>query len=279
MNERTKKIVFLLLFVLFFVCVFFFIKEINYLFTREKDGWRNFFNPVFELPDNLPSGDSAFIPTSVKGKQYWKLHYCISYSDDDRLSEWVAYELKVSELIKSASRDNKRFEQDKKVVNGVRHNEYRNSGYDRGHLVPAADMVFSEEAMTESFLMSNVAPQLPSFNRGIWSELEREVRRWTRDKGALYVVTGCCWDEASDRMQRTAIPVPNYYYKALFDTNKKSRGMIVFLLPHGDLRNSVFDYVITVDSLERLTLVDFFHQLPDDIENELESQVLTRLWK
>ena len=277
MNERTKKIVFLLLFVLLFVCVFFFIKEGNRLLTKGYN--LNFFSFEFELPDNLPSGDSAFVPTSVKGKLYWKSHYSISYSDSDRLSEWVAYELTCSELEKSAGRDGKRFEQDKTVTNGVRHYEYKNSGYDRGHLAPAADMAFSEEAMTQSFLMSNIAPQLPSFNRGIWSKLENQVRGYVRDKGALYIVTGCCWDEASRRIGETEIPVPAYYYKVLFDTNTKSSGMIVFLFPHGELRNSIFDYVVTVDSLESLTSVDFFHQLPDNLESELESQVRTRLWK
>ena len=276
MNERAKKIVFIFLFVLFVVCIFLFIRE----GSRFIGKWSLFsIETEFELPDNLPSGDSAFLPTSVKGKQYRQSHYIFSYAESDRLSEWVAYELTDSELVKAVTRDNKKFAQDKKLPNGVRHYEYRNSGYDRGHLAPAADMAFSEVAMTESFLMSNIAPQLPVFNRGIWSELENKARHWVRNSGKLYVVTGCCWDEASERMRETAIPIPDYYYKALFDTNKESRGMIVFLLPHGDIRRTVFDYAITVDSLERLTAIDFFRQLPDSLEDELESQLRTRLWK
>ena len=270
MNKRLKNIVFFLLFVLLFVCLFFFVKESSRLFTTR----------VFELPGNLPTGDSAFLPTSAKGDLYRKKHYFISYSAPDRLSEWVAYELHSTELIKAASRDNKRFKQDTSMPGGVKYNEYTNSGYDRGHLVPAADMAFSDEAMTESFLMSNVAPQLPSFNRGIWNTLESKVRDWARGGEALYVITGSCWDSTSVSLKETGIPVPGYFYKVIFDTNRKSRGMIVFLMPHSDgLRNSLFDYVITVDSLEVLTGIDFFRQLPDNFENELESQVRARLWK
>ena len=270
MNKHLKNIVFFLLFVLLFVCLFFFVRESSRLFTTR----------IFELPANLPVGDSAFLPTSAKGNLHRKKHYFISYSEPDRLSEWVAYELHSGELIKEASRDGKRFEQDTTIQGGVRYSEYTKSGYDRGHLAPAADMAFSDEAMTESFLMSNVAPQLPSFNRGIWNKLEGKVRDWASTGEALYVVTGSCWDSTSAGLKETGIPVPGYFYKVIFDTNRKSRGMVVFLIPHNDApRNSLFDYVITVDSLEVLTGIDFFGQLPDSLENELESQVRVRLWK
>jgi len=181
-------------------------------------------------------------------------------------------------LIKTTDRSGRRFEKDATVKNGVQSYEYKNSGYDRGHLAPAADMSFSEEAMNESFLMSNIAPQLPAFNRGIWSVLENQVRNWVRYNGALYVVTGSIWDERSKRIAKQSIPVPGYYYKILFDTNKSSKGMIVFLIPNSDVRNSIFDYVITVDSLERLTAIDFFPQLPDSLENTLEAVVRKGLW-
>ena len=232
----------------------------------------------FELPEDLPAGDTAYIPFYPENELHRRLHYVFSYSEKERLANWVAYELTPDELVRTTKRSG-RFVKDKAIKNGVHSDEYKHSGYDRGHLAPAADMAFSEEAMKESFLMSNVAPQLPYFNRGIWNSLENQVRSWVSSDGAIYVVTGGVWNDRSNRLAEHSIPIPDYYYKVLFDTNRSSKGMIVFLIPHSDTRHSIFDYVITVDSLEKVTAIDFFPQLPDSLEEALESEVRKSLWR
>lgn len=231
-----------------------------------------------ELPEGLPKGDTAYLPTTQKGSLQYRKHYTLSYAGEDRLTEWVAYELTRSELIKKVERSGK-FRKDPNLKNCVTAKDYKGSGYDRGHLAPAGDMTFSEQAMEESFFMSNMAPQVPAFNRGIWKKTEEQIREWVKNEGTLYVVTGSLWTETSERMAACKIPIPDYFYKTVFDMQTPSKGMITFCIPNKALRGSPFDYVITVDSLEKLTGIDFFSQLPDTIEEALEKEVKKQLWR
>ncbi|MDZ7792136.1 MAG: DNA/RNA non-specific endonuclease [Spirochaetia bacterium] len=116
--------------------------------------------------------------------------YTLSYSEEHEQAEWVAYKLTIEELQGDVERTDN-FREDKKVdTETASLSDYRGSGYDRGHLAPAADFSWSEEAMSDTFYLSNMSPQKPGFNRGIWRSLESQVREWAiRDK-ALLVVTG-----------------------------------------------------------------------------------------
>ena len=105
-------------------------------------------------------------------------------------AEWVSYTLTQEKLIKNARRTNK-FTEDKNISTGsAKLSDYKTSGYDRGHLAPAADMAWSEQSENESFLMSNMTPQVPQFNRGIWKNLEAQVRKYAQNLDFLIVATG-----------------------------------------------------------------------------------------
>ena len=273
MKKKKRKIYRLLFPLLCFAILYWWYycqgNKINDLFSFEQK---------IELPEGLPKGDTAYLPTTRKGRLQHRTHYALSYVEKDRLTEWVAYELTPTELVKNVKRSGK-FRKDPDLKNSVAENDYKRSGYDRGHLAPAGDMVFSKQAMNESFFMSNIAPQVPAFNRGIWKEIEEQVREWVKKEGTLYIVTGSLWTEASEKMTTCEIPVPDYYYKALFDEETPSKGMIAFCVPNKTLNDSPFDYVITIDSLENLTGIDFFSQLPDTIEEPLEKEVKKQLWR
>jgi len=116
--------------------------------------------------------------------------YTLSYNEKHEQAKWVAYELTAEETQKGVTRTND-FRSDNAVKTGsVTNADYQGSGYDRGHMAPAADMSWSVQSMEESFFYSNMSPQVPGFNRGIWKKLEERVRQWAVENKDIYVVTG-----------------------------------------------------------------------------------------
>lgn len=114
------------------------------------------------------------------------------YSEEHELAEWVAYQLSDSEVEAEGIRIGK-FREDTKVPTGSSHpDDYKDVGrkFHKGHLAPAADMEWSEEAMGDSFFMTNITPQRPGFNTGVWKRLENRVRKWTHANDEVYVVAG-----------------------------------------------------------------------------------------
>jgi endonuclease G len=123
------------------------------------------------------------------------------------------------------------FKADKQVNQGSASlADYKKSGFDRGHLVPAADMSFNTTAMKESFLMSNMAPQRASFNRGIWKQLESKVRNWTITYDSLVVISGCLTNEIDTTIGINTVAVPASFYKIIYDVN--TMNAIAFVIPN-----------------------------------------------
>jgi len=116
--------------------------------------------------------------------------YTVSYNLTYHVADWVAYELTAEETVAVVQRNNHFIPDPLLTSCTISNADYKNSGYDRGHLAPAADMCYSYQTMVESFYLSNISPQTPSFNRGIWEKLEQQVRQWAIDDKAVYVVTG-----------------------------------------------------------------------------------------
>jgi endonuclease G len=153
--------------------------------------------------------------------------------------------------------------------------DYRKSGYDRGHLCPAAAMKINQQAMDETFYLSNMSPQQPQFNRGKWKQLEAQVRKWTLKEDTLHVVTGPILTDSLTTIGANKVSVPAYYYKVIYCPNDVPK-MIAFIMPNTKLLQPISAYAVTVDEVELKTGVDFFSALPDAIENELEAKVI--LW-
>ena len=110
--------------------------------------------------------------------------------------------------------------------------DYKGSGYDRGHLAPAGDMKWSTTAMSESFYMSNMSPQEPSFNRGIWNRLESQVRRWAIDNGSVYIATGGVLTDGLKTLGSNSVSVPQYYFKVILDYQEPDIKGIGFIIPN-----------------------------------------------
>lgn len=206
--------------------------------------------------------------------------YTVSYNSDYRIANWVAYELTAEEAkSKKAERSNK-FVSDPDVKGATATNEdYTRTGYDRGHLAPAGDMKWSTKAMRESFYLSNICPQEPDLNRGIWKELEEQCRLWAMDNGSLLIVTGPVITENMKRLGKNQVAVPKSFYKVLcYNTGGNYTG-IAFLFDNKDYKKrSLSSMAIPIDSIEEVTGIDFFPTLPDDIEKEMETSIDFSNW-
>ncbi len=155
---------------------------------------------------------------------------------------------------------------------------YTKTGYDRGHLASAADMAYSVETMTNSFFMSNISPQIPGCNRGIWKRLEKQVRMWAIKEQKLCVITGPIFQPRAQTLGKTDIPIPAAFYKVILDMTPPMK-MIGFIVPNETTKRRLHSFVVTVDEVEKITGYDFFRELPDEIENKLESNCNFMDWE
>lgn len=200
--------------------------------------------------------------------------YTLRFRDEYKQPDWVAYPLLPEEINGDTDREGSSFRPDPAVPTGsALPADYTRSGYDRGHLAPAGDFKFSRRMMQETFYMSNISPQAPQFNRGIWKELEELTRRWALRDNGLYVVTGPVLKPGLSTIGRTnEVSVPGKFYKVILYCNKPEMRMIGFLLDNEASDSSLKQFVVPVDQIEQLTGIDFFPKMPDTLERALESK-------
>lgn len=200
--------------------------------------------------------------------------YTLCYVDQYKDASWVAYPLLSYETSGDADRKNEQFKPDPEVANGTAlPSDYTRSGYDRGHLAPAGDFKFSQRMMKETFYMSNITPQVPEFNRGIWGDLEAQVRTWARRDNGLYVVTGPVLKPGLPTMGKTnEITVPAQFYKVILYCNKPNIRMIGFLLNNEGSSNQLQSFVVPVSRIEQATGLTFFPKIPADLQQQLKTK-------
>lgn len=223
--------------------------------------------------------ESLEIPT-LNSKEEIICHagYCLSYDYNYKLAKWIAYELTLEETQGTFARNDK-FKPDPLITrNSAQLADYKKSGYDRGHLAPAADMKWSEQAMEESFYLSNMCPQDKSFNRGIWKKLEEQVRDWAIQNKRIYIVTGPVLEQGLPTIGANQIPIPKYCYKVLLDYTQPEIKAIGFIVPNQGSQNPLSTFAVSIDKVEQITHIDFFPKLPDDIENKVEQSNCPSCW-
>lgn len=205
--------------------------------------------------------------------------YLLSHSSEYKIPMWVAYHLK-SALLDNKIKRSGQFRPDPDLPKGERAElkDYENSGFDRGHMMPAADAKRSKKAMNETFLLSNMAPQVGiGFNRGIWEELENKVRQWAEEQGEIYVYVGPIFAFKNKKtIGPNHVAVPSHFFKVVFDPNKMEA--IAFVFPNVKLeRGTIPYYIVSIDYIEQLTGLDFLAPLGDDVENKIEA-VRSEMW-
>jgi len=198
--------------------------------------------------------------------------YSLSYNEKHEQADWVAYSLNLNKLNAVVKRKD-RFKADPFVITGSAEvSDYTRSGFDKGHLAPSADMCYSEITMLESFYMSNMSPQNPGFNRGIWKNLEEEVRNWGEKFKEIFIVTGPVLLESLKTIGKNKVSIPDFYYKVILDTVSKTKKGIGFIMPNKSLKYPISNFCVPIDSVEKVTGIDFFPNLPDSLENLIESK-------
>ncbi|NOQ76806.1 MAG: DNA/RNA non-specific endonuclease [Methylococcaceae bacterium] len=211
--------------------------------------------------------------------------FMLGYSDLRGNPLWVSYKINsVNPKAKRLSRP-QRFSKDWRTVNPVNHQDYLHSGYDRGHMAPnyAISRLYGKQAQLDTFLMSNISPQKPKLNQKLWQRLERvEINYFTQLGKDLWVYTGPIFDSKIQRLKNAwNVEIPDAFYKiyALPATTGKPK-LLAFLIPQQVKGNEPLTrFLTTVDEIERLTGLDFFTDLPDKLENKLESKINSAQWK
>lgn len=229
----------------------------------------------------IPLGKDLETPISLVPLQEQIIRhsgYTVSYNKDLKIPNWVSYELTREETKGKEKRGN-RFIADPLVTGPIATNaDYTRSGYDKGHMAPAADMKWSPEAMKESFYFSNMCPQHPQLNRRGWKNLEEKIRNWAIADSAIIIICGPIIEKQPKTIGKNKVAVPQRFFKVVLSPFAKPIRAIGFLFNNEQAVEPLSLYVVTVDSIESLTNMDFFAPLPDEIENKIEANANYSLW-
>ena len=197
--------------------------------------------------------------------------YSLSYSEKAEQAEWVSYKLTSANFSQNIERTND-FREDLLVNQGSASlDDYRASGYDRGHLAPAGSMKMNEASMSESFFMSNMSPQSASFNRGVWKRLEGKVRYWSENNDSILVVSGPILDNPISTIGTNKVYVPRAFYKVLIGFKGQKVMGIGFLIPHEKSDQSLYSFATSIDAIEELTGIDFYCKIDASIQLIVEA--------
>jgi endonuclease G len=231
--------------------------------------------------DNF-SIENVEIPAKITGRQeqiITHIGYTVSYNSDWKIPNWVAYELTKEEAEGATSRG-KNFIPDPEVsyVESATTDDYKNSGWDRGHMAPAADMKWSEQAMKESFYLSNICPQNKNLNSGIWKNLEEQVRGLAEEKGNIYIVCGPIVSKQPKTIGYNNVAIPDAFFKVLLQNDNGDWSAIAFMFANESGRKPLSTYAMSVEEMQIITGIDFFPALPNSIEEKVESQVDFTKW-
>lgn len=228
---------------------------------------------------DLVFGQDRMEVPAIKPREQIVSHkfYTLSYIEGYELASWVAYELTSEEA--SATMDYKvKYHEDPMISTGsATLKDYKKSGFILAQLAPVEDMMFSEEAVEESFYLSNIVPQKPAFSKYTWKKLNDLVRSWAKASGSLYIVSGPVLADAPfPTFGPDKVSIPSRFFKVVLDMkNQKGMG---FVLKNNITTGSLKSYAMSIDMVEQITGIDFFPSLPDDQEKNIESKFDTSAW-
>lgn len=237
-----------------------------------KDPYRHCNTPADSLM-------AVSLPHNTKSKIIEYPGFTVSFNPDYRIANYVAWELTADETDGENQRTNK-FKKDPDVKHCPTPDDYRNSGYDRGHLAPAADFKWNAEAMQATHYMTNICPQDKELNRGAWNTVEKNCRNWARRDSAIIIIAGPVIDDnIHTYIGENHVAVPNQFFKVVLAPYSNPPRAIAFLMDNSYIKGGAQTTVTTIDEIERITGFDFFSVLPDDIEDKIESESHYQQWQ
>lgn len=239
-----------------------------------------------QQPDTTPEASPATTIADLELPKYdddatvlRRAGYTTEYDAANKIPRWVAWCLTSNHVTGPYKRAGQKFMEDEDVPEPrATHFDYIQSGYDRGHMCPSGDCKWSELAQEQSFLLTNICPQNPNLNRGDWNELEQQCRAWAEKYGAVYIVCGpVLMNSRHKRIGKNKVTVPEAFFKVVLRMEPEPCA-IGFIYRNTDGDRPKDSYVNSVDQVERITKLDFFHNLPDEIENEIEKTADIQQW-
>lgn len=218
-------------------------------------------------------GTPSFVDSSAIVKHNG---FTLEYSEQHEQARWVAYMLTAERVNGPIARaDN--FRADPLVATGSAElTDYKNSGYDRGHLFPAGDAKYDAVVMDECFYLSNMSPQNNAFNGGVWERLESQVRKWSLQYDTLYIATAGILTDGLPAIGSNKVSVPLFFYKVIY--SPKMQSGIGFIIKNEESSKDLATFALSIDSVESMTSIDFFRELPDNIENVIEKEFDKKVW-
>ncbi len=256
MNKKTKLILVLLILPIWY--------SYEYFYAREQMSLLG-----------VPKADSFDIFVRVLRND----GFMLGYSEFKKNPLWVTYKINQTSPDTKSQKRPRNFETDRRTFSMVSHQDYTHSGFDRGHLAPNSviSKVHGREAQLDTFLMTNISPQKASFNRSIWKKLETVARKHLVSlNSSIWVITGPIFskDREVEYLKNSFVVVPDAFYKIFAMQKNNKLYMLGFVIPQiAPKRDSLKNYIVSIDEIEKVTGLNFFHKLDDNLENRTEAKI------
>ena len=243
---------------------------------------------VYEYDEEAPSGSVFFAgapkrtgdvqPADIKVLD--RGEFAVGWSPSLRRPVWCAYHVTPDVLYQSGQRPG--FAKDKEAANSPSPGDYTHSGYDRGHMVPnhAIESRYGTDDQKKTFLMSNIAPQTPALNQGVWRNVEHRIADfWPAKYGEIWVIVGTIPNRRGETLSGTDIEIPGRFYQVIVaQEGMDVRALAVVFDQHVPWREWAARNIVSIDELEEEAGLDFLPDLPTFIQNPLEAETPARLW-
>ena len=241
-----------------------------------------FTSPAFADPIEECKEFTTFGVPGYSGDLLCRKGFLLSHDSDRKTPVWVVERMTREQVSGRRHKRSNNFRPDSDLPKGRRAelSDYKGSGYDRGHMAPAANMAWDERAMSESFYLSNMVPQVGvGMNRGIWMELEKKVREWAQERGELYVYSGPIYKEGAIRtIGRNKVAVPGFLFKVILDP--RQREAIALIMPNRALDTvDMPKYLVPVREVEKRTGLEFFSTLSLEEQERIETTKAPHIWQ
>ena len=221
--------------------------------------------------DELANDEIVRLPAHIPSLLFSRTAYCLSYNKDTRCPNWVAWNLTADHADGEWARSNDYREDYNVPAPRATNEDYKGSSWSRGHMCPAGDCKWDANAMSETFLLSNMCPQDRNLNSGLWNRIEMDCRKWAQRYGSIYIVCGpLFFNKEHETIGVNKVVVPEAFFKVILCMQGKPKA-IGFVVKNNAGTKKKDQYVNTVDEVERITGYDFFPALPDSIEEEVEA--------
>ena len=213
----------------------------------------------------------VLLPPNISSQLLSRTAYCLSYNKDTRCPNWVAWNLVADHADGEWARSNDYREDYDVPAPRATNEDYKSSSWSRGHMCPAGDCKWDANAMSETFLLSNMCPQDRNLNSGLWNRIEMDCRKWVQRYGSIYIVCGpLFYNKEHETIGVNKVVVPEAFFKVILCMQGKPKA-IGFIVKNNAGTKKKNQYVNSIDQVERITGYDFFPALPDSIEEKVES--------